>query len=194
MNSLTKTAKCMSVSLAILFFWGLCPVYSDPAGPEWTGSSTSEPAYDMRSPEDQQVSAGEAALVAAEGIMKKIGIWKRVDRFKEKFKDYYSFEFRKSFGRDAEEPHPGKAAGKAAEKSNDIVFYGGMSPDMTPVLMFESTSRPADFAIRFDALDQNMDFEISSPPVNRMAGGKTSLGLSSDGSDSQAVLKFAVEF
>ncbi|WDP92259.1 MAG: hypothetical protein HUN04_22060 [Desulfobacter sp.] len=194
MNSLTRTSKIAGTAVIISMWAILFSVY---AAAQETGMAPFNPVYELTPEQDAAMAqkAKQAAISAAADLLEKTRIWKRVDRIREGIIKRYSFEFRKSFSK-TENPGAARKNGtdRKKEKSGEFVFSGGLGPDMTPALSFSSGFRPANIALKFDVLDQELDCEISSRPVNRLMGGRTSLGLSSDGGVSRAMLKISFDF
>jgi hypothetical protein len=195
MNSLTKTTKTAGAAVLLSFLTLFFPFI---AVPQESGDPHLSRIHEDLTPEQEKSNARKAkraAVSAAAGVFKKTPAWKHVKRIRKRITEKYSFEFRKRFSdTGGSEAVPDTKTDEKTQKSGELVFSGGIGSDMKPSLSLVSGFKPADVAVRFDVLDQELDCEISSRPVDRMMGGRTSLGLSSDGGKSQAILKISFDF
>lgn len=195
MNSLTKTT---TVTGTVLIVTLLTLTFFLFTGIQKAGAQSNEPVYEKITPELQEKRrrmAKRAAISAAADMLKKTRVWKRVDDIRKDLREQYAFEYKKRFAKGTGDRNEVKQGpDKKTAAPGELVFSGGLSPNLSPFLSLNSGFKGADIGVRFDVFDHELDCEISSRQVNRMLPGKAILGLSSDGGESEAVLKINFEF
>lgn len=180
--------------LILLITLAVSSTGTDPIPVSW---SEPDPAPLARGQTVQQnASAKKIALSGAAQLFKETPIGKNLNQYRRRLIRNFRFEYRKTLNQNDPalvKPTP-QAENDAKESLRSISFSGELNHNLSPVFEFNSRLNIIDFSSTFRLMDQEMECDISSRPVNDFLGGQAAIGFSSDGEKAEALIRLKFDF